>query len=402
MKSTVQYKCPDCGGSVHYDPNTRTFACDWCYSFFTKEQLVGNEDLADDDDTPNYADELDVYVCASCGAEIVCDHNTSATFCCYCHSPVSLKGRLSGVFRPEYIIPFNVDKDKAIEFFKGQFKSDRFADNGFLSDAQLETMKGLYVPFWMIDCDIHTRISGTATAVDPKTAHSEYADLAYINYRFTRGADISFSKIPIVASERINDGLMNSIEPYSYSQLREFSMSYLAGFYAEKFDVSPDSLTEKLVEKLKPTAEEVVKRKSLAIYDSLDIRRSQTEVKRCDWHYVLLPVWFMSYKSGKDTFFFAVNGQTGKSYGKYPLSMPKVVLFGVIMGFIAAAFFRAALDFLSLQSTADYTVPIAGIIGGIAAVCCVLSKYRNYKKIGTEYYVKFSDADITERTDTRV
>ena len=363
MKSTVQYKCPDCGGDIHYDPKMRMFACDWCHSYFTKEQLVGDEDFAEDDnDTPNYADELDVYVCASCGAEIVCDHNTSATFCCYCHSPVALKGRLSGNYRPEYIIPFKIDKDMAIAALREEFKKEFFASKTFLSDATLETMKGLYVPFWMADCDVHSMIEGTGSKPSPYNdfvamnygvggSHGSYGDDNSFQYKFVRHADIHFSKVSIVASKQINDELINSIEPYSYSELKDFSMSYLSGFYAEKFDLSPGRINGKLHTKLRSGAEATIERVSMTAYQNINVRNNLLTIKSCDWHFVLLPVWFMSYKFGRDTYFYAVNGQTGKAYGKYPLSILKVLLSGVAVGLLSAFFPIASLIVSTSAST---------------------------------------------------
>lgn len=41
------------------------------------------------------------YTCPSCGAQIVTDATTAATFCYYCHNPVVLGGRLEGKFLPD-------------------------------------------------------------------------------------------------------------------------------------------------------------------------------------------------------------------------------------------------------------------------------------------------------------
>jgi hypothetical protein len=49
---------------------------------------------------------------------------------------------------------------------------------------------------------------------------------------------------------------------------------------------------------------------------------------------MLLPVWIMAYRYRDQVFRFLVNGQTGKSTGTAPTSLPKVigVTFAVIAG----------------------------------------------------------------------
>ena len=54
----------------------------------------------------------------SCGAEIISDSNTAAAFCYYCHNPVILKGRVDGMYKPSMVLPFDFDRDKAVDFYK--------------------------------------------------------------------------------------------------------------------------------------------------------------------------------------------------------------------------------------------------------------------------------------------
>ena len=35
----VSYKCPNCGGSVVFDPKKQKFCCEFCMSEFTKEEM---------------------------------------------------------------------------------------------------------------------------------------------------------------------------------------------------------------------------------------------------------------------------------------------------------------------------------------------------------------------------
>ena len=45
-----------------------------------------------------------------------------------------------------------------------------------------------------------------------------------------------FDNVPVDASARIDDDLMDSIEPFNYREMKEFKAGYLTGFVAERFD----------------------------------------------------------------------------------------------------------------------------------------------------------------------
>ncbi len=52
-------------------------------------------------------------VCNSCCGEIACEENTAAASCPFCGNPVVMKGQLSGMLKPDYVIPFQLDKNDA-------------------------------------------------------------------------------------------------------------------------------------------------------------------------------------------------------------------------------------------------------------------------------------------------
>ncbi|MGH2245636.1 TFIIB-type zinc ribbon-containing protein, partial [Enterococcus faecalis] len=69
-------------------------------------ETTENESTAD-------AGTMEIFNCASCGAQIVTDATTAATYCYYCHNRVVLARRLSGEFLPENVLPFSIEKDEA-------------------------------------------------------------------------------------------------------------------------------------------------------------------------------------------------------------------------------------------------------------------------------------------------
>lgn len=118
-----QYKCPCCGGSIEFDVGAQKMKCPYCDTEFDVEafkeydsnkQEESVEDISwDTADGAEWseAEGMYTYVCKSCGGQIICDENTAATSCPYCGNPVILSGRLAGELRPDYVIPFKLDKE---------------------------------------------------------------------------------------------------------------------------------------------------------------------------------------------------------------------------------------------------------------------------------------------------
>ena len=123
MSKVLDNKCPSCGAPIHFKPELGKFKCDYCDSEFTAEQLKDMDKLKEEEvkekskkSSDNYSDYVN-YNCPDCGAEIITDENTAATFCVYCGNTSIIKNRLSGEFAPKYIIPFKIEKKKALIHF---------------------------------------------------------------------------------------------------------------------------------------------------------------------------------------------------------------------------------------------------------------------------------------------
>ena len=177
----VQFKCPNCGGSVVFDPKTQKHVCEYCMSDFTEEEFGriqeeqrGTEQneyvIPDQAEQDEFNNNTNLYICGSCGAEIIADDNTAATFCFYCHNPVALKGRLTGACRPEMVIPFSYTREQTLQIYKDWCRKKWFLPNDFTSEQQLEKITGLYVPFWLADCTVDAQMDGEAQIVHSHTS----------------------------------------------------------------------------------------------------------------------------------------------------------------------------------------------------------------------------------------
>ncbi len=168
--AVISYKCPNCGGELVFDPKSGEYKCPYCTSTFPIDHIEQGEETekqAEDkteakaaDETAGETGQAVVYTCPSCGAEIVTDETTAATFCFYCHNPVVLSGRLSGKYLPDQVIPFAIDKKEAVNKFMDFVGKKKFVPRAFFSKDQIEKMSGVYFPFWSYTCDLDGQLEG--------------------------------------------------------------------------------------------------------------------------------------------------------------------------------------------------------------------------------------------------
>jgi len=335
INEALKYKCPNCDGELKYRPETRDFGCDYCGSSFNSiENSLQQPTASNAADTSDFKENTGLYSCRTCGAEVICDNETAAMFCYYCHEPIILTGRLSGNFKPDKVLPFTVGKEKAVEKFKDWCKKRRFCPKEFRNGQVLERMTGLYVPFWIANCNVDAYYSGIAKKVRTWTS-GDYRYTETMEFDILRDADIRIDGLPADGASKVEDALMEAIEPYNYDEMKPFSMSYLSGFYADKYDITKEEMYPRIAERAEKAADTVI-RDSVVGYSSVNFSVQRRQVKDTEWEYALLPVWFMTYKYNGELHSFAMNGQTGKISGTPPLDKKKLTLFSVAAAIAAA------------------------------------------------------------------
>lgn len=71
-----------------------------------------------------------------------------------------------------------------------------------------------------------------------------------------RSGTIGFDHVPVDGSTKMPDELMESIEPYDFSEAVDFQTAYLAGYLADKYDVSAEDSVERANERVKNSTAE--------------------------------------------------------------------------------------------------------------------------------------------------
>ncbi len=261
--ATITYKCPNCDGGLLFDPSTQKYHCEYCQSSFSQEELdalapaaasdtavpagmeaegaLGGEaaggsagaggaapqtaeafsgeaarepEAASDGYAQDAAYQGDamLYTCPSCGAEIVTDATTAATFCYYCHNPVVLSGRLTGTYQPDFAIPFQIDRKRAQEVFSQWIAKKKFVPREFYSPKQIETMTGVYFPYWLFSCKVDGSVQGQGTKLRVWTA----GNLRYTEtkiYDIARQGTVEVNHVARNALKKANRRLVDGVQP---------------------------------------------------------------------------------------------------------------------------------------------------------------------------------------------
>jgi DNA-directed RNA polymerase subunit RPC12/RpoP len=367
MSDLLDYKCPACGGALEFDTASQKMLCPYCGSQYEMSQLqqkdtvlntqqpdMGAAPASQQGDQFNWDGtagqdwngedaNMSVFVCKSCGGEIVGDANTAATACPYCGNPVVMSGRLSGMLKPDFVIPFKLDKKAAKEKLKSYVASKKFAPNSFKSENKLEEIKGIYVPYWLFDSNINAAVSYEGTRVRTWSDRNyEYTETSYFD--IYRQGNMSFANIPVDGSSKMPDDLMESIEPFNFAEAVNFQTAYLAGYLADKYDVDRDASIPRANERIKSSAESTLK-DTVQGFATVTPKYSSVQLMNGVSKYALYPVWLLNtdYKGTKYT--FAMNGQTGKFIGNLPVDKGKLtrLFLGVAAGVTAAVYVVGSL-----------------------------------------------------------
>jgi DNA-directed RNA polymerase subunit RPC12/RpoP len=331
MAELLEYKCPCCGGAIEFDSSLQKMKCPYCDTEFEVETLkeldTQNADSFEDDMrfdsgaegewTDGGEEGVRVYVCSSCGGEILADETTAATKCPYCDSPVVMKEQFAGMLKPDLIIPFKLDKTAAKEAFLSHLKGKKLLPKVFKDEAHVDEIKGVYVPFWLFDADARANIRYRATRVF-SYRRGDYIITNTDHFAVLREGDLSFERIPVDGSSKMADDLMESLEPFYVKDAVDFQTAYLAGFLADRYDVDAEQSVARANERIKKSTEETFRR-TVVGYATVVPEKTSVRLENGVARYALYPVWILNTSWKGEKYVFAMNGQTGKFVGDLPM-----------------------------------------------------------------------------------
>lgn len=342
-------KCPSCGANLIFNPRAEGLACTSCGCVFDPKTMdmkwsmgmtnpeleYGIDDVLSNDDQGRVE-----IVCNSCGAQIVTDKNTSSTVCTFCGSPALITRRLTREFHPDNIIPFEIDRNTAVELFKKHCEGISHLPRDFTSAKTLKKITGLYVPTWLISCKVTASVIGRAHE-DPDydrakeegrargramlAGASNSNDPVILNdldaYSVRGKVRFQLNDVPFDGERQIANRIMEAAEPFDYSRMVPFNGSYLQGFYASKYDEQPKDMNDRIVRRLDRYTMKICEMADFG-FKSFKVTEHDPTPLYTDFtiKYCMLPVWFLHYEYNGRDYQYVINGQTGKVSGEFPYS----------------------------------------------------------------------------------
>lgn len=357
MSTVLEQKCPSCGAMMRFDPQKQKLVCDYCdkelpfdATAIQSEEITKGfnfESIRQGYAVPD-AQALPIYLCKSCGAELIAPPEQFAMTCPYCRNNVVLTDKASGNLRPNGILPFRITADALPGLLQEFYKDKKLLPKDFFSESTMAGVTGVYVPFWLFSGDLR----GSASFIGHTVTTSRQGDYEVTTtsyYEFENIVSLDFRDLPVDASNRIDDALMDSLEPFHLEDVQPFDVGYLAGFTADRFDVPSKDMEARAKQRIENTADGILASKNTPYIGS---RRISGHL---DTHltakYCLLPVYLFHISYGGKKYPFAVNGQTGKIVGSVPTAKDVSMMYflkragivaGAIIGFFAAKYFLGA------------------------------------------------------------
>ena len=348
MEAVAQKKfsCPSCGGEAQWNPAKKALVCPFCGTVSpaqaeltaTGEQVIVEHDLVKalrgipDEQRGWQAKKISVR-CQSCQAISVFDPERVGQRCDFCGSTALVPYQeIKEAFRPESLLPMKVSENQVRDSIRRWYKTRWFAPNKLKRAALTDIVKGLYIPYWTFDAQVHadwTAESGyyyyvTETYQDAQ-GKTQTRQVQKIRWEHSSGSlDHFFDDELVPASRGVQPQMLRRIEPFPTEELVPYNPGFLSGWVVERYQID-------LLAAAKEAREEMdakITRMCAARVPGDTHRNLQvdTDYSGQTFKHILTPIWLLSYNYGAKAFQVVINGYTGSIAGKYPKSWIKIAL----------------------------------------------------------------------------
>ncbi len=343
----MAYKCPNCGGHVHYSIGKNLLVCESCDSQIpieAEDSYLGNREVAEERDMMGVTS----FVCKNCGAELLGSDESMISYCSYCGSEAMLEGRLDTEIRPKFILPFQKNKRECKDEYLKRTSGLFFVPKELKDTEYLEKFRGTYIPYWLYRVEFP---NGAKVKATKRTRRS--GEITETTYDVETKIKGDYYGVPYDASSCFDDTISDMLMPFDKKKLKKFHPGYLAGFYADRADVPAakyftDASKRSAINAYNSVGHDIKKEKSLTIDDISDDKKLQQlnpEIR--DSSTALFPIWFLTWRNRKRVAYAIVNGQSGKLSCDIPVDMKTYSLWTLL---IAIGIFALLTMFVSMTA----------------------------------------------------
>ena len=360
------FQCKNCGGDVLFDAALQKMKCQYCGSIFAPEEYqVHNQSRK------TTVDGLTLYTCGSCGAELQGTEESQVGFCPYCGGQSMLQTSSDSRNETEYIVPFQVTREKCAELFQAHTKHVRYLPKALKDAAHLQSFTGIYMPYYEYDVEL-----GQSQIKGKKTVESNSRYEIINTYQIDAEVSGDYCGVPYDASRYLDDEIAARVLPFDKNRERPFEASYLSGFYADASTVSPETYSQDAAAQAsRDILAEVSDRVNADEGIRVDTEASSIDTRTRGFHRSLMPLWFLTWRSEDRVAYAVVNGDSGKVVTDLPVDMRS---FTIGCAVIAAVLF-AVLE-LFFQPTPVLTSALSILAAVLMAFSVRSSTKRIYEK----------------------
>ena len=380
--------CKNCGHPLIFDPSRQKMFCEQCGSTFLAEEVESTAKQYAERNKEHSMEEIYgsaeqeflncyVYTCSECGGEIIINGTEASTRCIYCGNSNVVFSRISQEQCPEYIIPFAITKEQALEKIRTELKKGIFVPKD-IKNFQVENVRGIYVPYWLVDIE-----HSDSVVISGRVKQGKYSVTRY----FGRAGRLRLQNLPLDASIMLSDESTQRLEPFDFTKMKMFDEDYLLGFYSNVSDVTNMDLRLAADRRATEMFNELAMKDVSASDKKVIACLPHTEIRR-DIRYAMLPVWFITFDYMGKHNTILVNGQTGKvvcalPWNKklfYSLMVLTSILLTIVLTLVFYRFFCGLFSGHSRSSSSSNNgmgrLIILCIAGGVSFISAGLAKIR--------------------------
>jgi ribosomal protein S27E len=354
-----KFACPACGAEGVWNPAKQAVVCPFCgtVSPVQKESsgAVVEHDLVTalrelPQDKRGWKAEKISVKCQSCQAITVFDPGRVAQRCEFCGSAQIVPyEQVKPPISPESLLPFTIEEGKVRESIRQWYASRWFAPNRFKTAALTDTVKGIYLPYWTFDAQVHadwTAESGyyyyTTETYRDSNGNTQTRQVQHTRWVPSSGSlDHFFDDELVCASRGVQEQLLRKVEPFPTKQVVCYDPSFVAGWIVEQYQLDLIGAAQKARDRMTQAMEGMCA--SQVPGDTSRNLNVDADFSAQTFKHILLPIWFLTYNYGTKTYQVAVNGVTGDIAGKHPLSAWKI-LFLIMSILIAGLIFYGIVN----------------------------------------------------------
>lgn len=336
--------CKNCSARLTYAPGTNSLKCEYCG--VVNEIIISKEAIEELDfekfinDFQAEAPQHDVITvkCEACSAQTSFDANVVSGSCPFCGSPIVVtSGTVHRSIQPKSLLPFAIDKKKAMELYTQWLKNLWWAPGDLLKLATQEgKLIGLYIPFWTYDAETTTSYTGERgedfieteeyeeTNDDGETVVNTRSITRTVWYPVSGNVNTIFDDTLIIASRTLPKSTTDRLEPWDLQNLVPFDPGFLSGYTTESYQVDLKEGFEEAKSKMEVAIRENVLRDIGGFHQRILFMTSS--YNHITFKHILLPIWISSYRYQNKVYRFMINGRTGQIQGDRPYSWGKIAL----------------------------------------------------------------------------